>query len=174
MDEKSDVTITRCGKLTRFVYLLALVFLVFPVALNVFRSVRSLLVSTSSTSMTLVGTSFFVVLHIGAVFFVIFRAYCVVSGKTRLESPSGGSFVSVARSTGIVLMYIGVFGQLAIYASMLIHAAPAIFAVFAYPFQATIPFGLVLFEAARILAFEEVWPNRRIDTDRLAAGHAER
>ena len=154
-----------CGKLTRLVYLLALFFLVFPVALKVLSSIRALAITTSYTSITLTGTLFFTGLYFGAVLFGIFRVYWLLSGKTRLESPYGGSFVSAVRSTGIVLMYVGVFGQVAIYGPMLIHSAPAIFGIFAYPFQATIPFGLLLFEAARILAFEEVWPNTSLNRD---------
>jgi hypothetical protein len=130
---------------------------VFQLAGNVVPAIRLLILSGTATTAvpmsltTALGTSFFAVLYAGAALFAVFRAVWVISGRTQLESPGAGTFISALRDFAVFLMFLGVCGKVAMFGAIL---ALPILGVFALPFQGALLFGLLLFESARVLAFE--------------------
>ena len=165
MATDSETTMARGGRIFRFVYLAALFFFIAPFISNGLQSLKIMRIATSTSSVEQLASSYMLVLYAAVIFLVLLRAFWVVAGKTQLESPSSNAVANVIRNIGVAFMYFSVIGYLSSLVFLAVISAPAIFAIFALPLKAMIPYGLLFFESGRILAYENR-PNKPLEPTR--------
>lgn len=154
MATDSEKTMAKGDRIFRFVYLAALFFFLAPFVSNGFQNLRIMRIVTPTSSVERLASSYMLLLYAAVIFLVLLRAFWVIAGKTQLESPGSNAVATVIRNIGVAFMYFGVIGYLSSLIFLAVVSAPAIFAIFALPLKAMIPYGLLFFESGRILAYE--------------------
>ncbi len=152
----------RCSVLTKVVYVISLIIVMIHYISSMYGHLNTFYRPITLSSIFKVFTSYDLMLYLLVILFLAWRIYLIVSKRVSLDSPVRKDMSTLLRGAGLFILYVCTVGWLLITTILIISKAPGIFSIFTSYFKVSIPYGLILFEAGRLFAFELTRPNQQL------------